>query len=65
MIEEFESAEDLVAETQLTERQARLALAYRERYPDEIEQPIEQNRRPLEEWRDLYPFVRTPQATAR
>lgn len=65
MGEEFESLEDLVVETQLTERQARLALAYRESYPEEIEQAIEQNRRPFEEWRDLYPFVRTPQAAAR
>ena len=65
MVEEFESVEDLVAETQLTERQARLALAYRERYPEEVEQAIEQNGRPLEEWRDLYPFVRTPQTDAR
>lgn len=65
MVEEFESVDDLIAETQLTERQARLALAYRERYPEEIEQAIEQNRRPLEEWRDLYPFVVTPRAAAR
>jgi uncharacterized protein (DUF433 family) len=58
MAEEYESIEQLVAETQLSERQAQLALAYRDSYPDEVADAIEENRRPIEEWRELYPFVR-------
>jgi uncharacterized protein (DUF433 family) len=58
MVEEYESIEQLVADTQLSERQVRLALAYRESYPDEIADAIAENRRPVEEWRELYPFVR-------
>ena len=65
MVEEFESIEELVAETQLTERQVRLALAYRAEYPEEIEEAIGENRRPLEEWQQLYPFVQTQQTAAR
>lgn len=58
MVEEHESIEQLVAETQLSERQVRLALAYGEIYPDEVAAAIAENRRPVEEWRELYPFVR-------
>jgi uncharacterized protein (DUF433 family) len=65
MVEEFESIDELVAETQLTERQVRLALAYRDEYPEEIEEAIGENRRPLEEWQQLYPFVQTQQTDAR
>jgi uncharacterized protein (DUF433 family) len=64
MVEEFESIDELVAETQLTERQVRLALAYREEYPEEIEEAIGENRRPPEEWQQLYPFVQTQQPAA-
>jgi uncharacterized protein (DUF433 family) len=63
MVEEFESTDELVADTQLTDRQIQLALAYRERYPDEIGEAIAENRRPVDEWRKLYPFVRTPTAS--
>lgn len=62
MADEFASAEELVAETQLTDRQLRLALAYRERYAEEIEEAIAENTRPLEEWQELYPFVLTHRA---
>jgi uncharacterized protein (DUF433 family) len=65
MVDEFESIEELVTNTELTERQVRLALAYRERYPDEIEEAIEENRRPPGEWEELYPFVRTPSSATR
>ena len=65
MVEEFESIEELVAETQLTERQVRLALAYRDEYPQEIEEAIRQNRRPPDDWQRLYPFVQTQQTAAR
>lgn len=57
MIEDFGSIERLLEETHLTERQARLALAYRESYPDEVAEAIAQNRRPVEEWHELYPFI--------
>ena len=50
--------EQIVADTQLSERQVRLALAYRESYPGEVADAIAENRRPVEEWRELYPFVR-------
>jgi uncharacterized protein (DUF433 family) len=58
MAEEYESIDQIVAETQLTDRQVRLALAYRDSYPDAIADAIAENRRPVEEWRELYPFVR-------
>lgn len=45
MLEELGSVERLVAETQLTERQVRLALAYRADYPEEIADAIAENRR--------------------
>jgi uncharacterized protein (DUF433 family) len=57
MYEDFGSVERLVADTHLTERQVQLALAYRDAYPEEIAQAIAQNRRPVEEWLELYPFV--------
>jgi uncharacterized protein (DUF433 family) len=56
-VEDFGSIERLLAETQLTERQVRLALAYRKSYPDEVAEAIGQNRRAPEEWHELYPFV--------
>lgn len=57
MVEDFGSLERVVAETHLTERQVRLALAYRDAYPDEIAEAIADNRRPAEELRVLYPFI--------
>ncbi len=57
MVEDFGSIDLLVAETQLAERQVRLALAYRESYPDEVAEAIAQNRRAPEEWHELYPFI--------
>ena len=62
MADEFDSVAALVAGTQLSERQVRLALAYRAGYPDEIARAIAENRRPVDEWADLYPFVRAPAA---
>jgi uncharacterized protein (DUF433 family) len=57
MLEEFDSAARLVADTQLSERQVALALAYRDSYPDEVAEAIAENRRPVDAWRELYPFV--------
>ncbi len=58
MLEDFRTVGKLVAQTHLTENQVRLALAYRDEYPDEIARAIEENRRPLTELRTLYPFIR-------
>jgi uncharacterized protein (DUF433 family) len=63
MLEDFGSIERLLKETQLTERQVRLALAYRQNYADEVTEAIAQNRRTAEEWHELYPFVELSTAT--
>ena len=42
----------------LTERATRIALAYAERFPEEIEESLRLNRRPVDELRALYPFIR-------
>jgi hypothetical protein len=55
---DFGSVERMLRETDLSARRLRLALAYADAYPDEIEQALAENRRPLEEFRQLYPFVR-------
>jgi uncharacterized protein (DUF433 family) len=57
MADEYQSIAQLIAETQLTDRQVALALAYRDSYPSEVADVIAENRRPVEEWRELYPFV--------
>lgn len=57
MFEDFESEEALLAETHLTPAQLRIALAYRDAHPDEIEEAIAENRRPIEEAGVLYPFI--------
>ena len=53
------SVEALVAAGNLTERAARLALAYYERFPSEIDEAIASNRRPLSRLRSEYPFIET------
>jgi molybdopterin converting factor small subunit len=35
----------------------RLAAAYREAFPEEIEEAITENRRTVDDLRELYPFV--------
>jgi hypothetical protein len=57
MLEDFGSLEALLRESGLTERQARIAAAYREAYPDEIDEAVADNRRPADEMATLYPFV--------
>ena len=59
MLEDFGSVERLVEGSHLNERQVRLAVAYRDRYPDEIEAAIGENRLSAEEWRERLPFVLT------
>jgi hypothetical protein len=60
LFEDFGSLERLIDNTQLSERQVRLALAYRDAYPDEIAAAIAENRRSSAEWRELYPFIEPP-----
>jgi hypothetical protein len=60
MFEDFGSLEALVENTQLSERQVRLALAYRDAYPEEIAAAIAENRRSSDEWHELYPFIELP-----
>ena len=58
LLRDHGSVERLVGETHLTERQVALATAYYENYPDEVDAALAENRRPLAELRDLYPFVK-------
>lgn len=41
----------------LSDRSLRVARAYAERFPDEIEPLLQENRRPLQELSELYPFL--------
>jgi hypothetical protein len=53
------SVEATVAAGTLSRRAIRLARAYYERFPDEIDEAIARNRRPLAQLRDEYPFAET------
>jgi uncharacterized protein (DUF433 family) len=57
MLEDFGSPEALVTAMPLTLAQVRLAMAYRDAYPDEIAEAISQNGRPLEDVVAQYPFI--------
>lgn len=57
MLDDFGSPQQLTSETQLTERQVRLAIAYRDSYPDEIAEAIGENGRTADALRELYPFI--------
>jgi hypothetical protein len=64
MLEDFGALERLLAETHLAERQVRLALAYRDAYPDEIADAAAENRLPAQDLKTLFPFIelaRTPE----
>jgi uncharacterized protein (DUF433 family) len=63
--QDFQSLERMSAETDLSERQIRLALAYYERFPEEIDVMIERNRMPLEELRARYPTIEISSVSAR
>ncbi len=41
----------------VNDRHLRAARAYAERFPEEVEPLLEENRRPLQELRELYPFL--------
>lgn len=52
---DFDSTEALLSETSLSKRQVRLALAYAEHFPEEIEDAIQRNRISLNELRRELP----------
>lgn len=58
MLEDFGSKDALETDSQLTMRQIDLALAYQRDYSEEIDEAVAENRRPVDELRSLYPFVR-------
>jgi len=53
----FESVEATVAETDLSERLLRLALAYYARFPHEIDEMIDRNRVTIAELADRFPTI--------
>ena len=57
MLQDHETPEGLVARTRLDTRAVELARAYYATYPEEIDEAIAENRRPLAELRELYPFI--------
>jgi uncharacterized protein (DUF433 family) len=57
MLEDYGFPEKLVAETHLSMAQVRLAIAYRNAYPEEIDEAVADNRRPLGELKALFPFI--------
>jgi hypothetical protein len=48
-------SERMLDEGDLSEGKIRLALAYYEAYPKEMDEAVAENRQPLEYWRRLYP----------
>jgi uncharacterized protein (DUF433 family) len=53
----YEEVEPMAVESDLTERQIKLALAYNDEYREEIEAAVEENRRPLDDLRRAYPTI--------
>jgi uncharacterized protein (DUF433 family) len=57
MLEDYGSADALVADMPLTLAHVRLATAYRDAYPDETNEAIADNRRPVDDVDVLFPFI--------
>jgi len=57
MLEDFGSPEALVLDTQVLPAQVRLAISYRDSYPDEIADAIVENSRPISDVASLFPFI--------
>ena len=57
MLDDYGSSEVLVDATQLSPAQVRLALAYRDAYPDEVDGAIADNRRSIADVAVLFPFI--------
>jgi hypothetical protein len=62
---DFDSVEQMVTESDLDERQIRLALAYHERFPAEIDQAIDRSGRTIDELGSGYPSIDIAPAPAR
>ncbi len=65
LLSSYGSAEAVVEDFPLvSERHLQLARAYREAFPEEIDEAIAENNRPVEERVELHPLVelRTPEA---
>jgi uncharacterized protein (DUF433 family) len=59
LVDHYGSAEAVVEEFPLVaERHVRLAAAYRDAYPEEIDEALAENRRPADKLQRLHPFVR-------
>lgn len=54
---EFSSPQEMAERTDLTEPQIRLALAYHEEHPEEVDEAICESERPLEELRREFPAI--------
>jgi uncharacterized protein (DUF433 family) len=59
LLRSYDGEEELLRASHplLGERQLRTARAYAAHFPDEIEPLLEENHRPLNELRELYPFL--------
>jgi uncharacterized protein (DUF433 family) len=57
MLEDFGSPDALLADTQVSPTQLRLAMAYQDAYPAEIAEAITENNRPIDDIRVLFPFI--------
>lgn len=57
MLDDFGSAEALLADMPLSPAHVRLAIAYRDAYPDEVDELLADNRRPVDDVEVLFPFI--------
>lgn len=58
MLQDYDSVERLLEDHEnVSQRSVELAKAYHASYPEEIDEKIADNRRPLSELRELYPFA--------
>lgn len=55
----FDSAQQMAAKTDLTEHQVRLALAYADQFPAEVEEAIRENARSADDLRRAFPAIDT------
>ena len=65
MLQDHGTPARLVAGTELDARAVDLARAYHASYAEEIDDAVAENRRPLTELRELYPFIGTTPASPR
>jgi hypothetical protein len=61
---DFDSIEDMAQESDLTERQIRIAVAYHERFPVEIDRAIARSQRTIDELGSAYPTIAVVPAPA-